>query len=176
MTKALESLEKGSRRNDADIGIQLQKTVEDLAKLRGQVETYLYKISELEAALGRLPPRREKKQLAQQGADALKEAEAKKQAEALKRPEDKKEFLALAQEKAKAGELAAGAPALLGVHEEVGQGSADGRGALRHGRDVLHREQVPRGALRVRQGDPGLREDAVGAGRVPALLGLLRAS
>ena len=39
VTQALESLEKGSRRNDADIGIQLQKTVEDLANLRGQVET-----------------------------------------------------------------------------------------------------------------------------------------
>ncbi len=105
VTQALESLEKGSRRNDADIGIQLQKTVEDLAQLRGQVETYLYKISELESVLGRLTTEAERKQLAQQGADALKEAEAKKQAEALKRPEDKKEFLALAQERAKAGEL-----------------------------------------------------------------------
>lgn len=105
VTKALDSLEKGSRRNDADIGIQLQKTVEDLANLRGQVETYLYKIGELETALGKLTADAEKKQLAQQGADAVKEAEAKKQAEALKRPEDKKEFLALAQEKAKAGEL-----------------------------------------------------------------------
>jgi tol-pal system protein YbgF len=105
VTKALDSLEKGSRRNDADIGIQLQKTVEDLANLRGQVETYLYKISELETALGKVTSEAEKKQLAQQGPDAVKEAEARKQAEALKRPEDKKEFLALAQEKAKAGEL-----------------------------------------------------------------------
>ena len=105
VTKALDSLEKGSRRNDADIGIQLQKTVEDLANLRGQVETYLYRIGELEGSLGRLTTDAEKKQLAQQGADAVKEAEVKKQAEALKRPEDKKEFLALAQEKAKAGEV-----------------------------------------------------------------------
>jgi TolA-binding protein len=105
VTQALDTLDKAARRNDADIGIQLQKTVEDLAQLRGQVETYLYKIGELETALGRLTTEAERKQLAQQGADALKEAEAKKQAEALKRPEDKKEFLALAQEKAKAGEL-----------------------------------------------------------------------
>ncbi|MDY7230551.1 tetratricopeptide repeat protein [Hyalangium rubrum] len=105
VTKALEGLDKAARRNDADIGIQLQKTVEDMAQLRGQVETYLYKISELEAALGRLTQDAEKKQLAQQGVDALKEAEAKKQAEALQRPVDKKEFLALAQAKAKAGEL-----------------------------------------------------------------------
>ncbi|WP_224243793.1 tetratricopeptide repeat protein [Hyalangium gracile] len=105
VTQALDSLEKGSRRNDADIGIQLQKTVEDLANLRGQVETYLYRIGELETALGRLTSEAEKKQLSQQGPDALKEAEARKQAETLKRPEDKKEFLALAQDKAKAGEL-----------------------------------------------------------------------
>jgi tol-pal system protein YbgF len=105
VTKALDSLEKGSRRNDADIGIQLQKTVEDLANLRGQVETYLYKIGELETATTKLTEDAEKRQLAQQGPDAVKEAEAKKQAEALKLPEDKKAFLALAQEKAKAGEL-----------------------------------------------------------------------
>ena len=93
-----------SRRNDADIGIQLQKTVEDLAALRGQVETYLYKIGELEAALASSRHDAEKKQTALQSADAQKEAEAKKKAEALKRPEDKKDFLALAEEKAKAGE------------------------------------------------------------------------
>jgi tol-pal system protein YbgF len=105
VTQALDGLDKAARRNDADIGIQLQKTVEDLAQLRGQVETYLYKISELETALGRLTSDAEKRQLAQQGADAVKEAEARKQAEALQRPTDKKEFLALAQQKAKAGEL-----------------------------------------------------------------------
>jgi TolA-binding protein len=106
VTEALESLDKAARRNDADIGVQLQKALEDMAQLRGQVETYVYKISELEAALGRLTQDAEKKQLAQQGVDAVKEAEAKKQAEALQRPADKKEFLALAQQKAKAGEVA----------------------------------------------------------------------
>jgi tol-pal system protein YbgF len=105
VTQALESLDKAARRNDADIGIQLQKTLEDLAQLRGQVETYLYKIGELEAALNKVTTEAERKQLAQQGADALKEAEARKQAEALQRPTDKKEFLALAQQRAKAGEL-----------------------------------------------------------------------
>ena len=105
VTTALEGLDKAARRNDADIGIQLQKTVEDMAQLRGLVETYVYKISELEAALGQLTQDAEKKQLAQQGVDALKEAEARKQAETLQRPTDKKEFLALAQQRAKAGEV-----------------------------------------------------------------------
>lgn len=104
VTQALESLDKASRRNDADIGIQLQKTVEDMAQLRGQVETYVYKISELETSLARVTEESEKRMLALQGSAAVKEAEAKKQAEALQRPTDKKEFLALAQEKAKAGD------------------------------------------------------------------------
>lgn len=105
VTKALQSLDTASRRSGADIGIQLQKTVEDLSQLRGQVETYLYKIGELETALAKTSEDTEKRLLALKGEEALKEAEARKKAEELKRPTDKKEFLALAQEKAKAGEL-----------------------------------------------------------------------
>ena len=105
VSKALQSLDTASRRTGADIGIQLQKTVEDLSELRGQVETYLYKIGELEAALARTSTETEKRLLALKGDEALKEAEARKKAEELKRPTDKKEFLALAQEKAKAGDV-----------------------------------------------------------------------
>ena len=102
VTQALQGLDTAARRKDADIGIQLQKSVEDLAQLRGQVETYLHKITELETALGE----QDKKLTAFQGAEAVKEAEAKKKAEELQRPTDKKEFLALAQDKAKAGDVA----------------------------------------------------------------------
>jgi tol-pal system protein YbgF len=102
VTKALQGLDTAARRKDADIGIQLQKSVEDLAQLRGQVETYLHKITELETALGE----QDKKLTAFQGAEAVKEAEAKKKAEELQRPTDKKEFLALAQDKARAGDVA----------------------------------------------------------------------
>jgi tol-pal system protein YbgF len=105
VTKALQSLDTASRRSGADIGIQLQKTVEDLSQLRGQVETYLYKIGELETALARTSEDTEKRLLALKGDEALKEAEARKKAEELKRPTDKKEFLALAREKAQGGEL-----------------------------------------------------------------------
>jgi tol-pal system protein YbgF len=105
VSKALQSLDTASRRTGADIGIQLQKTVEDLSQLRGQVETYLYKIGELEGALARTSDETEKRLLALKGDEALKEAEARKKAEELKRPTDKKEVLALAQEKAKAGDV-----------------------------------------------------------------------
>ncbi|ATB41539.1 hypothetical protein CYFUS_007005 [Cystobacter fuscus] len=106
VSKALEGLDKASRRSGADIGIQLQKTVEDLAQLRGQVETYVYKIGELEAALARTSQDTDKRLLELKGEQALKEAEARKKAEELKRPTDKKEFLVLAQDKAKAGDVA----------------------------------------------------------------------
>ncbi|NVJ09307.1 tetratricopeptide repeat protein [Myxococcus sp. AM001] len=101
VTKALKGLDTAARRKDADIGVQFQKTVEDLAQLRGQVETYLHKITELETALAA----QDQKLLAMQGETALKEAEAKKKAEELKRPTDKKAFLALAKEKAQAGDV-----------------------------------------------------------------------
>ncbi|WNG38687.1 tetratricopeptide repeat protein [Archangium violaceum] len=106
VSKALQSLDTASRRTGADIGIQLQKTVEDLSQLRGQVETYLHKIGELETALAQTNEATEKRLLALKGDEALKEAEARKKAEELKRPTDKKEFLALAQEKAKGGDVA----------------------------------------------------------------------
>lgn len=106
VSKALQSLDTASRRSGADIGIQLQKTVEDLSQLRGQVETYLYKIGELEAALARTNEETDKKLTALKGEEAMKEAEARKKAEELKRPTDKKEFLALAQDKARAGDTA----------------------------------------------------------------------
>ncbi|XXF80268.1 tol-pal system protein [Myxococcaceae bacterium GXIMD 01537] len=105
VTQALKSLDSASRRSTADIGVQMQKSVEDLAQLRGQVETYLYKIGELETALAKNAEEADKKLLALKGPDALKEADARQKAQALDRPADKKEFLALAQAKAKAGEV-----------------------------------------------------------------------
>lgn len=104
VTKALKGLDSASRRSSADIGVQMQKTVEDLAQLRGQVETYLHKIGELEAALARNAEEAERRLLALKGPDALKEADARLKAHALERPKDKKAFLALAQEKARGGE------------------------------------------------------------------------
>src|SRR5215218_4679297 len=101
VTRALDSLEKGSRRSSADVGVQLQKTVEDLAQLRGQVEEYLFKIGQLETALATSKQETDQRLLELQGSDAVKAAEAKRKAEELPRPADKKEFLALADSKRK---------------------------------------------------------------------------
>lgn len=105
VTAALESLDKASRRSDADIGVQVQTMVDDVARLRGEVETYVYKITELEAALKKLEAETEKRLLAVQGEAAAKAAEERRKAEELKRPTDKREFLALADQKRKEGDL-----------------------------------------------------------------------
>lgn len=104
VSKALDNLDRAARRSDADIGIQIQKAIEDVAGLRGQVETYLFKIGDLESALKKMTADTDARLTQIQGEEAVKAAEAKKKAEALKRPTDKKEFLAFAESKAKAGD------------------------------------------------------------------------
>lgn len=87
VTKALDSLDQASRRSGADASVQLQKVIEDLAQLRGQVEAYTHNLDALESR-------------AAASAD-------KKAGDDVPRPTDKKEFFALAQSKAKSGDLQA---------------------------------------------------------------------
>jgi len=88
VTKALDSLDQASRRSGADTSVQLQKVIEDLAQLRGQVEAYTHNLDAL-----------------QDRAAAVDKKTAA--ADDVPRPTDKKEFFALAQSKAKAGDLPA---------------------------------------------------------------------
>jgi tol-pal system protein YbgF len=99
LDEQLESLDKAARRSDADIGIQVQRTVEDVATLRGQVETYQYKVAELENAVKQARDDLERKVVA-----ADPELTAKKKADEVKRPEDPKDFLRLADDTAKGGD------------------------------------------------------------------------
>ena len=89
VTKALDSLDQASRRSGADTSVQLQKVIEDLAQLRGQVEAYTHNLDALQ----------------DRAAAVDKKAGDKKSADDVPRPTDKKEFFALAQSKAKAGDL-----------------------------------------------------------------------
>jgi tol-pal system protein YbgF len=93
VTKALEGLDQAARRSDADIGVQLQKVVEDLATLRGQVDAYVHQLDQFQSQVSALP-----------GVTAAKPAAAP--ASDIPRPADKKEFYALALAKQKAGEVA----------------------------------------------------------------------
>jgi len=84
VTKALDSLDQASRRSGADASVQLQKVIEDLAQLRGQVEAYTHSLDQLQDRAA---------------------AADKKPADDVPRPTDKKEFFALAQSKAKSGDI-----------------------------------------------------------------------
>lgn len=104
VTKALESLDTASRRTDADTGVVLQKTIEDVASLRGQIDTYVHQLAELKATLERVEAESEKKMLSMMGPDAQKSYEARKKLEEIQRPNDPRAFLTLAQTRAKEGD------------------------------------------------------------------------
>ncbi|MGQ0505786.1 MAG: tetratricopeptide repeat protein [Myxococcaceae bacterium] len=96
VTRVMESLDKATRRTGADTGVQLEKTIQDVAALRGQVETYVFKLNDLEAALKKMGEDTEKLK----GAEAV----AKKRAEESTCPPDKSDCIKLAAEKAAAGD------------------------------------------------------------------------
>jgi len=85
VSKALDSLDEASRRSGADASVQLQKVIEDLAQLRGQVEAYTHSLDALQ--------------------DRATAAKASPPPTDVARPTDKKEFFAPAQSKAKAGDI-----------------------------------------------------------------------
>lgn len=106
VTQALEKLDQASRRSDADTGVLLQKTIEDVAALRGELETNQHRISQLRAALDAVQGELEKKVLQILGPEAAKQYEARRKMEEIERPSDPKAFLQLAQSRARAGEPA----------------------------------------------------------------------
>src|SRR5260370_27873914 len=83
MTKALESLDRASRSSGADIGVRLQKTIEDLGQLRGQEETYLFKISELEQGVKKAEDDTDRRLSELQGTDPPKAPPPRRKAEDL---------------------------------------------------------------------------------------------
>ena len=100
VTKALESLDKVSHQSGADISVRLQRNVEELAALRGQVEIYLFKISELEKSL----KKQDETVSELQGSDAGKVAAARHKFDELHKPADPKLYLALADSKSREGD------------------------------------------------------------------------
>jgi len=100
VTKALESLDKVAHQSGADISVRLQKNVEDLATLRGQVEIYLFRIAELEKSL----KKQEESVTELQGSDAGKVAAARHKFDELHKPADPKLYLALADSKSREGD------------------------------------------------------------------------
>jgi tol-pal system protein YbgF len=90
---AVEQLDAASKSSGANMGVKVDSAIQEMAALRGQLEASQFKVSELEKQLNQPPsPTTESKP-----------PETKK--EEPKKPEDPKEFLALANDKAKAKDL-----------------------------------------------------------------------
>jgi tol-pal system protein YbgF len=92
---ALDQLDRASRTTGANMGVKVDTALQDMAVLRGQIEAQQVKIAELETKLKELP--------ATPVATNATPPEPKK--EEIKRPDDPKDFLKLADDKSKAGEI-----------------------------------------------------------------------
>ena len=91
---ALDQLDRATRTTGANIGVKVDTALQDMAVLRGQIETQQVKIQELEAKLATQPV----------ATTAVNTTPPEPKKEELKRPDDPKDFLKLADDKAKAGE------------------------------------------------------------------------
>lgn len=89
---ALDQLDRASRTTGANIGVKVDSAMQDVAILRGQLETQQAKIDEIDSKLSRGG-----------GMSAAAPSDDAKKDE-LARPTEPKPFLQLADEKAKAGE------------------------------------------------------------------------
>lgn len=90
---ALDQLDRATRTTGANMGVKVDTALQDMAVLRGQIESQQVKMQELEAKLA-----------AQPVAPVAGNTPPEPKKEELKRPDDPKEFLKLAEERAKAGE------------------------------------------------------------------------
>jgi tol-pal system protein YbgF len=102
--KKLDELNTAARRTGADLAVEVDKLRDEVAKLRGANEEDRHRIQEVAAALDKLRGDVEGRFAALKGAGALEEYEARRKVEQLQLPQDKAAFLALAQEKERAGE------------------------------------------------------------------------
>jgi TolA-binding protein len=90
---ALDQLDRATRTTGANMGVKVDTAVQDIAVLRGQIESQQFKMQELEQKLA----------AAQVAPAPTATPEPKK--EELKRPDDPKDFLKLAADKAKDGDV-----------------------------------------------------------------------
>jgi len=102
LQEALDQLDKASRTTGANIGVRVDSAIQDVAMLRGQIESDQHRIQELEGKVTDLEGKLEKAQSAVAKSDKDKPEEKK---DDVKRPDNPKDFLKLADDKAKAGDV-----------------------------------------------------------------------
>jgi tol-pal system protein YbgF len=91
LQEALDQLDKASRTTGANIGVKVDSTLQDVAELRGLVEAQQHRMVELEARLAERPT------------VAAPSAEPKK--DEPKRPDEPREYLKLADDTVKGGDV-----------------------------------------------------------------------
>jgi len=102
--RKLDELNTAARRTGADLGVEVDKLREEVARLRGATEEDQHRVQALAQLVEKLRNDVDGRFAALKGAGALEEYEARRKAEKLTRPADKAAFLQLAQEQEKAGE------------------------------------------------------------------------
>ena len=91
---ALDQLDRASRTTGANMGVKVDTALQDIAVLRGQVESQQVKLGELDA-----------KVVSVASAPVTPPTQPEPKKEEVKRPDDPKDFIKLADEKSKAGEV-----------------------------------------------------------------------
>jgi tol-pal system protein YbgF len=102
--RKLDELNTAARRTGADLGVEVDKLREEVARLRGATEEDQHRIQALAQLLEKLREDVDGRFAALRGAGALEDYEARRKADKLTRPADKAAFFQLAQDQERAGE------------------------------------------------------------------------
>jgi TolA-binding protein len=102
----IDELNQAARRSGADLGVQLSRLQDEVAKIKGEQEVAKHDLVELDKSVGTFRARIDKRFAGLQGRGALDEVLAQEKLESLQRQDDKAAFLALAQKTEAEGDKA----------------------------------------------------------------------
>ncbi|WP_242395955.1 tol-pal system protein [Anaeromyxobacter oryzisoli] len=100
----IDELNQAARRSGADLGVQLVRLTDDVAKLRGEQEVTRHDLAELDRAAAAYRSKTDRRFAGLQGKGALDEVLAQERIDTLPKPDDRPAFLALAQKSEAAGD------------------------------------------------------------------------
>ena len=104
--KKLDELNATAHRSGADLAVNQDRLVEEVTRVRGQLEEEAHRLDTLDQSLTQQKNDTDARFAALKGAGALQEYEAKRKVEQLQRPTEKAPFFALAQQQEGKGERA----------------------------------------------------------------------
>ncbi|BDG04915.1 tetratricopeptide repeat protein [Anaeromyxobacter oryzae] len=93
----IDELNQAARRSGADLGVQLSRLQDEVARLRGEEEVARHDLSELDKSIATYRARTDKRFAGLQGKGALDEVLAQEKLETLPKQDDKAAFFQLAQ-------------------------------------------------------------------------------